>query len=834
MSKRALDVVVAALGLLLVWPVLVLLAALIKLDSSGPVFFRQERIGRDGRTFRIFKFRTMVNRAYTLGPRLTQKRDPRITRVGVILRWLKLDELPQLINVLVGDMSLVGPRPEDPHFVAMYTAEQRDVLRVRPGIVGPSQILGRDETEMYPEGADTERFYVEHILPQKLATDLEYVRRAGLLYDLRLLLGGLAVTVLGSIKPKYFRLARRKLPFVALDVALSLLTYLVAFGLKFDWTWPPGAGSYLALTGALILLVRPVCFVYFGLYQNILKYLGTAEFVGVVKAVTLGTMLVTGGLFITKFSDHSRAVLVIDWLLLIVALFGYRLYLKARSEGHSTPRTPALIVGAHDTGEELARQLIRNAALPYEPVGFLDDDLAKQGAVIHGVRVMGTVHDLPHVARLKNARMVLIPCAVEPEVHENLELVIDRCREARVDYRVLPALEHFLNGANGAANGAGATDASAAAGNGHGAANGGLPSPEDMERARPRRREEQTVLVTGGAGYVGSWLTRKLLDRGYRVRVLDSFLYTDHGLTEIVGHPRLELIEGDIRHLGTVARAAKDVSGVIALAALVGDAACDLDPEETMGTNFESVRVLVDVCRRQGVPRLVFASSCSVYGANSDLVLNEGSWLNPVSLYAKTRIQSEEVLLRHAEEVGVVILRLSTVFGLSPRMRFDLLVNTLTLHAVANRKMLVFGGNQWRPNLHVQDAAEAFIVGLEAPAERAERGIFNVGANKNNHTILEVAEMVRPHVPSAEIEIKTEQGDRRDYRVAFDKIHQVLGFKPRFSVEDGIREIADALTSGRIRDPFADVYHNYRYLKQVTRVPTPETSRRVAATVAAR
>jgi lipopolysaccharide/colanic/teichoic acid biosynthesis glycosyltransferase/nucleoside-diphosphate-sugar epimerase len=791
-GKRLFDLVVAAVGLALVWPVLAGLAVLIKLDSPGSVFFRQERVGRHGRPFRIFKFRTMVDRAYALGPRLTQKRDPRITRVGVILRWLKLDELPQLFNVLAGHMSLVGPRPEDPHFVALYTPEQRRVLSVRPGIVGPSQINGRDETEMYPEGVDTERYYVEHILPAKLATDLEYVRRSGLLFDLRMLLGGIAVTVFGSIKPKYLRLNRQKLAFVVLDVALSLLTYLVAFGLKFDWTWPPGAGRYLAVAGGLILVVRPLCFMYFGLYQNILKYLGTAEFVAMIKAVTAGTALLTAALPMIGVRDHSRAVLVIDWLFLIVALF-------------------------------------RNAALPYEPVGFVDDDLAKQGALIHGVRVLGTLSDLPNMARLKNAPMVLIPCPADPGPDTSLSSVIERCREARLDYRVLPALDHLLNGeTNGSAvHAPGAADA------GH-APDNGAPGTQTAPVHRPRR-EEQTVLVTGGAGYVGSWLTRKLLDRGYRVRVLDSFLYGDHGLREVTGHPRLELIDGDVRHLSTVARAAKDVSGVIALAAFVGDAACDLDPEETEATNFESVRLLVEVCRKQDVRRLVFASSCSVYGANSDLVLNEGSWLNPVSLYARTRIQSEEVLLRHADHMEIVILRLATVFGLSPRMRFDLLVNTLTLHAVANRKMLVFGGNQWRPNLHVQDAAEAFIVGLEAPAERAHRGVFNVGANENNHTILDVAEMVRRQATSAEIEIKAEQADRRDYRVAFDKIRQVLGFRPRFTVEDGIREIAAALNAGTIRDPFADVYHNYRHLKQhLSRRPAPDAPRREPATAAAR
>jgi lipopolysaccharide/colanic/teichoic acid biosynthesis glycosyltransferase/nucleoside-diphosphate-sugar epimerase len=821
MSKRAFDLTLAVVGLLLTWPVFVIVGLLIKLDSSGPVFFRQERIGRGGRPFRIFKFRTMVNHAYSLGPRLTQKRDPRITRVGLILRWLKLDELPQLLNVVVGDMSLVGPRPEDPHFVGLYRPEQRLVLDVRPGLVGPSQILGRDELELYPEGVDTEQYYVNHILPQKLQTDLEYVRRAGLWYDLRLLAHGLAVTIVGSVKPKYFRLNRQKISLLVVDTVLSLAIYWWAFAIKFDWVLTEAALPYLALASGLIVLIRPACFAYFGLYQNILKYLETSEFVGVVKAVTLGSIFITVLLFMSGFGSHSRAVLVIDWMLLVVILYGYRLFLKARAERQAQPRTPALIVGANDTGEELARQLIRNHALPYMPVGFLDDDLRKQGAIIRGVKVIGTLRDLAQVARLKGARMVLIP---HEQTNGDVQEVVERCRAERLDFRVLPPLDQLLNGVAEAATpvvshpSAEAGASSAAPGNGHDAGEAGpLTAP----------RRPSTLLVTGGAGYIGSWLVRKLLERDYHVRVLDNFTYGDHGLRGLAGHSRLEVVEGDIRHLGSMNRAAKGVDGVIALAALVGDAACDLDPDETIATNFESVRVLADVCRRQGVARLVFASSCSVYGANSDLILNEGSWLKPVSLYARTRIQAEDALLQYAEHLSVVVLRLATVFGLSPRMRFDLLVNTLTLHAVLNRRMVVFGGDQWRPHLHVQDAADAFIVALEAPAEKVDKGVFNIGANENNHTILEVANLVKAHVPGAELEIRGDVTDPRDYRVAFDKIRSVLGFQPRFGVVEGIREIERALDSGNIPDPFADVYHNYRYLKE--HVSTAERGRLVPA-----
>lgn len=802
MAKRLFDFLLALIGLALCWPFLLLIALLITLDSRGPVFFRQERIGKDGQPFWIFKFRTMLDNAYSLGPRLTQKRDPRITRIGQILRWFKLDELPQLINALKGDMSFIGPRPEDPYFVSLYTEEERAVLSVRPGIVGPSQIAGRDELELYPEGADPEQYYIQQILPEKLQRDLQYVRRASLWYDLKLLVGGVAVTVFGSFKSRYLRLNRQKISFLVLDTFLSLGAYLLAFGIMSDWRLTPRAIPYLTLACASIVLFRPLCFVYCGLYQNILKYLGTTEFTAVVKAVTLGSALISANLFLFGFGSHSRAVLAIDWMSLVIVLFGYRLCLKARAEHHSRPRIPTLIVGVTNMGEHLARELMRSPSLPYIPVAFLDNDPLKWGALIHGVQVKGGIRDLAQVARLTGARMVLIPYPNMP-TNGDLREMIHQCRQQRLEYRTIPALDHLLAGSVRIPE-----IPEANAENLHDDVPGETQTRSTLQH-RPR-----SILVTGGAGYIGSWLVRKLLERNYRVRLLDNFLYGSQGLRDIAGHPRLEVIEGDISHLGTVTRAVKGVSTIVALAALVGDAACELDPEETAAINYESVRILADVCRRQGVERLILASTCSVYGANPDLLLNEGSRLNPVTLYARTRLQAEEVLMRHSEFFGVVILRLATVFGLSPRMRFDLLVNTLTLQAVANRRMVVLGGEQWRPNLHVQDAADAFILAIEAPDEKARKEIFNVGSNESNYTILQIANLVNQLVPKAKLEIKADVTDRRDYRVAFDKIRYVLGFQPRFMVDDGISEIVKALDNGLIADPTADIYHNYRHLEK--------------------
>src|SRR5579862_7727052 len=192
MLKRAVDFVIALMGLIVLLPFLLVVALLIKIDSTGPVFFRQARVGLNGHTFHIVKFRSMVQDAHKMGSRLTTKRDPRVTRVGQILRWFKIDELPQLINVVKGEMSLIGPRPEDPHFVHAYTAAQRKVLTVRPGMVGPSQILGRDELESYPEGLkDTEAYYLSHILQEKLERDLEYVQHATFWGDMSLLARGI-------------------------------------------------------------------------------------------------------------------------------------------------------------------------------------------------------------------------------------------------------------------------------------------------------------------------------------------------------------------------------------------------------------------------------------------------------------------------------------------------------------------------------------------------------------------------------------------------------------------------------------------------------------------
>lgn len=322
-----------------------------------------------------------------------------------------------------------------------------------------------------------------------------------------------------------------------------------------------------------------------------------------------------------------------------------------------------------------------------------------------------------------------------------------------------------------------------------------------------------TILVTGGAGYVGSHLVRKLLARGRRVRVLDRYLYGDHGLTAVLGEPGLEVIEADVRDRMAVMKAARNCDAVIALAALVGDAACDLNPAETASINLESTRLVAEVCDELAIGRLVFASSCSVYGAGVDEILTETSELAPVSRYAQTRIDSEAILHDYRDRLSVVILRLATVFGLSPRMRLDLIVNTFAAQAFFNRRIRVFGGGQWRPNLHVQDAAAAFMLAAEAPDAVAGGEIFNVGDNDANHTVLDIARMVHAALPGTEVEMVETITDQRNYRVSFDKINQRLGFRARFGVADGVAEIVAACRRGDISGLADPRYSNIQCLK---------------------
>lgn len=330
------------------------------------------------------------------------------------------------------------------------------------------------------------------------------------------------------------------------------------------------------------------------------------------------------------------------------------------------------------------------------------------------------------------------------------------------------------------------------------------------------------VLVTGGAGYIGTSLVPLLLQEGHHVTVVDRFYFGESSLSAaLTKHgDRLTLVRADVRRVP--GRVFEGIDALIDLAGISNDPACELDSALTTSVNLEGALRVAELARAGGAGRIVFASSCSVYGQGTGMALTEESMIRPVSLYAKCKAEAEGRLQRLGRETkaSVTVLRLATVFGLSPRMRFDLAVNVMTKNAYVARKITVDGGGrQWRPFVHVRDVAEAFLRTLHAPRETVAGRTLNVGANENNVQILNLAYRVRDLVGETEVEVSKGDPDLRDYNVAFDRIRHVLDWKPRRTIEDGIAEIVEALREGRI-DPDDRRYYTlrqYRFLAEVER-----------------
>jgi len=338
------------------------------------------------------------------------------------------------------------------------------------------------------------------------------------------------------------------------------------------------------------------------------------------------------------------------------------------------------------------------------------------------------------------------------------------------------------------------------------------------------------ILVVGGAGYIGAVLVRKLLDRGARVRLLDSLVYGDAAISEILPHPNLEFMNGDCRNIRDVVKAMTGASSVVHLAAVVGDPACEQDKQNALEINYSATRMMVEIAKGHGIGRFIFASSCSVYGA-SEFLMDERSKTEPISLYGKTKIDSEKVLLdARTDTFHPIVLRFATVFGLAPRPRFDLVVNLLTAKARQEGVITIYNGEQWRPFIHVDDIARGIVETLYAPIQNVSGEIFNVGDDRLNYTLAQIAEKIREHFPETRIQ-EVENSDRRNYRVSFAKIRNQIGFECARTLDDGIVEIAGAFDQHVIEDYQEAFYSNVKFLRLMGALNSKDytTSRVMAA-----
>jgi nucleoside-diphosphate-sugar epimerase len=332
-----------------------------------------------------------------------------------------------------------------------------------------------------------------------------------------------------------------------------------------------------------------------------------------------------------------------------------------------------------------------------------------------------------------------------------------------------------------------------------------------------RKPTPRTVLVIGGAGYIGSALLPKLLQRGHRVRLLDRFFYGTDPIAGILDHPNLEIVKADFRRVDKLVQCMRGADAVVHLGAIVGDPACALDTDLTIEVNLMGTRTIAEVAKGYGISRFIFASTCSVYGASTDdKLLTEESPLNPVSLYAVTKLASERVLMDLASETfSPTCLRFSTIFGLSGRTRFDLVVNLLTAKALMEGKITIEGGGQWRPFLHVDDAALSLLHTLEAPLAKVHKQVFNVGGDEHNYTIQQIGDLIRKQVPQAEIINVGSGGDQRNYKADFRKVREELNFVPQWTITEGIKQVIDLIQGGKVKNYGAAKYSNVKFLTEV-------------------
>lgn len=444
---RIIDIFLSIVGIILFLPFLPILAFFIKVDSRGPIFYACKRVGQHGKIFNMYKLRTMFETPVQLGPALSPQGDPRVTPAGRLLRRLKFNEFPQLFNVLKGDMTLVGPRPEAPELATLYPEEAKVIFTVKPGLAGPNQILGRNEEEFYPPGADPVQFYIEHILPMKIPLDVQYIMDKSLVKNLKYLYLAVKVTVTGAISRQHLWENRSQFYLMLADLAACAFSFTLAHLLRYENFSDRGSLQAFLIFLPLAVLVRLPIFVYFGFYHTLMRHLSFYDIKRIFQGVALSSIILVGVSFLSghiirelpQFSSYSRSVFLIDWLCLTILLTGMRallkkLYLHYKAAKGGQDEKTVLIWGAGDAGELCLHYLKKHRNPTYNVVGFIDDDSLKRNKRLNGVKVLGNCHHLKILAKIYRIQEVFV--AISSVTPPELDKIICACRQLDVKARL--------------------------------------------------------------------------------------------------------------------------------------------------------------------------------------------------------------------------------------------------------------------------------------------------------------------------------------------------------------------------------------------------------------
>lgn len=671
MIKRAFDVCAAGVGLLVISPVLVIIAVLIKLDSPGPVFFSQVRVGKGFRPFRIHKFRTMVDQSPDVRVPLTVGQDTAITRVGRVLRRFKLDELPQLANVLVGDMSVVGPRPEVPRYVEHLRSDFAKVLAVRPGLTDLASLKYINEATLLGLSSNPEQEYLTSVLPEKLRLAKLYIRHMSFQLDLALIvqtllrLLGLPAVVckLPELKSTQRTAAaspwdivsslvltwRRPL-IIVLDLSLIMLANYLAFALRFDGEIP---GEQLALfwqTAPWLVVIRGIAFGLFGLNEGLWRYISVWDLNRIVSGV-IGSALVFYAFisWVMGFADYPRSVFIIDAIVLVGFLVGVRLPSRVLNEAAIFRKNKrVLVVGAGDPGERVVREMKTRSEFHCTPIGLVGEHVGLLNQRIHGVKVLGTLGDLPKLVEELKPEMVVV--AVPNPTPVFLRDLIAKLEPYEVSLKTLPGQDELM------------VDRSTVS------QIRNISIPDLLPRgqvnlvtdAMRQMVKGKGVMITGAGGSIGSELARQVSLLEPRVLLLyerhENSLYHIHKELEDSGFafPIIPVI-GDVTDAQRLCMALEQNRPQILFHAAAHKHVplVELNPVEAVKNNCLGTRIT--------------AESASLYGVEQFVHISTDKAVNPSSVMGATKRVAELIIqnIARTSQTRFILVRFGNVLGSS-------------------------------------------------------------------------------------------------------------------------------------------------------------------------
>lgn len=683
MMKRLFDVCMAAIGLVITSPLLAVIAILIKLDSPGQVIFRQIRVGQGFRPFEILKFRTMVVNSPGTSLPLTVGEDMRITRVGKILRKFKLDELPQLVNVLVGDMSFVGPRPEVPRYVECLRSEFSEALVVRPGITDLASLRYIDEASLLGNSSNPEEDYLQKVLPEKLFLAKLYVRHMSLRLDFAIIiqtllriaksplvvftLPELTTDVVSSASVSFwttlssFVVRWRKPIIVMVDVGLIILANYLAFVLRYDGSIPNKELASFEQTVLGLVAIRGVAFLLFGLNEGLWRYTSLWDLQNILKGVLLSTVVFYGWVhWVIEVYDYPRSIFAIDALLLIGFLAGVRLTSRVfRDKAVFQKKRRVLVVGAGDSGERVVREMKTRSVFNCEPIGLVDDNNVLLSQRIHGVQVLGTVADIPKlVERLRPEVVVVASPNATPDFLRDLVIKLE---PYEVSIKTLPSKAELLADQSTVSQirNISVLDLLSRA-------------PIDLDNEATRRMVRgKCVLITGAGGSIGSELARQICLFDPQVVLLyerhENSLYNIHKELEDqkLGFSVIPLL-GDVTDTHRLCAVLEQYKPQILFHAAAHKHVplVELNPLEAVKNNCLGTRITAEAANQYGVEQFVHISTdkavnpSSVMGATkrvAELIIQD------IARTSKTRFQlvrfgnvlgsSGSVVLRFQEQI---------------------------------------------------------------------------------------------------------------------------------------------------------------------------------------